>query len=535
MEIREDWEVSLPEGYERRWSILAVLVVSLLVIGLDNTVLNVALPTLVRTLHATETQLQWMVDSYILLFAALLLTMGSLGDRLGRRFALQFGLLVFGTGSVLSAFAGSPTELIFTRAFMGIGAAAIMPSTLSILTNVFPDKERSRAIGVWAGFSVISIAIGPILGGWLLEHFWWGSVFLVNVPVVLVALMAGQLIVPNTKDPDAPRLDPVGALLSAVGLVFLVYGIIEVPTKGWGSALIITSMATGVLVLAAFTWWEVRSAHPMLNLRFFRNRSFSGANVTITLAFFAMSSALFLLTQYLQFVLGYTPLQTGVRLLPLIATFVIAPISGRLVEPVGNKILVGGGMIVAALGLFVFSETTRASSYGHTALSLVILGIGLYTAIVPATNSVMGSLPLGKAGVGSAMNDTTRQVGGALGVAVLGSILTSSYRASIGSSLFGLPSNALAVAKSSLGGALAVGGQVGGAAGSSIVSAAKTSFVQAVGHSAEVGVLFVVASAATAILFLPNHVIPYDAQEPATEAEEAAAQGPMEMEGEVGV
>ncbi len=495
-------------AYERRWRILAVLVLSLLVIGLDNTILNVALPTLVHSLHASETQLQWMVDSYILLFAALLLTMGSLGDRFGRRTALQIGLAIFGIGSLLSAFAGSPTQLIFTRALMGVGGAAIMPSTLSILTNVFPKEERSSAIGIWAGFSVISIAIGPIVGGWLLEHFWWGSVFLVNVPVVVVALVAGQLIVPNSKDPAAPRLDPVGGGLSALGLVLLVYGIIEVPTKGWGSGRILGALAAGVIVLAAFAWWESRSEHPMLNLRFFRNPSFSGANLTITLAFFAMSSALFLLTQYLQFVLGYTPLQTGVRLLPLVATFVAAPIAGRLVEPVGNKILVGGGMTVAAIGLYLFSRTSPTAGYGHTALSLVVLGIGLYAAIVPATNSVMGSLPPDKAGVGSAMNDTTRQVGGAFGVAVLGSILTASFRTSLGSSVRGMPASTISAAKGSVGAAIAVGQRVGGPAGRAIITSAKVSFVHAMSHSAAVGVFFLLASALVAIVWLPNHVIP---------------------------
>src|SRR4249919_164812 len=221
-----------PEGYERRWWILAVLCLSLLVIGLDNTILNVALPTLVRDLHASTSQLQWIVDSYTLVFAGLLLTAGSLSDKYGRRSALALGLVVFGTGSLLSAAAGSATMLIFTRAFMGVGGALIMPSTLSILTNVFPAEERGRAIGIWAGVSGLGIGIGPVVGGWLLSHFWWGSVFLVNVPVVVVALIAGRLIVPNSRDPSAPRLDPVGAVLSIVGLFALVYGIIEAPSNG---------------------------------------------------------------------------------------------------------------------------------------------------------------------------------------------------------------------------------------------------------------------------------------------------------------
>ncbi|HVD70959.1 MAG TPA: MFS transporter, partial [Actinomycetota bacterium] len=281
------------EGYERRWWILGVLCLSLLVIGLDNTILNVALPTLVRDLGASTSQLQWIVDAYTLVFAGLLLTAGSLSDRYGRRTALASGLVIFGVGSLASAFAGSASTLIFTRALMGVGGAFIMPSTLSILTNVFPAEERGRAIGIWAGVSGLGIGIGPVVGGWLLIHFWWGSVFLVNVPVVIFALIAGRLIIPNSKDPSAPRLDPVGASLSIVGLVSLVFGIIEAPSHGWTDPLIVTAFGIALITLTAFIAWERRSDHPMLNLEFFKNPRFTAANISVTLVFFALFGSLF--------------------------------------------------------------------------------------------------------------------------------------------------------------------------------------------------------------------------------------------------
>jgi EmrB/QacA subfamily drug resistance transporter len=496
-------------GFERRWRILGVLCLSVIVVGMDSFILNVALPTLVRDLNASETQLQWIVDAYILLFAALLLTTGSLGDRFGRRSVLQIGLLVFGTGSLLCALSRSSNMLVATRAFMGVGAAAMLPSTLSILTNVFPDEERGRAIGIWAGVSAIGLALGPILGGWLLEHFYWGSVFLINVPIAAVALVVGQRILPNSKDPAAPRMDPLGAGLSMVGLVALVYAIIEAPNHGWTSVEIVGAFVAGVAVLALFVVWELRQDQPMLNLGFFRNPSFSAANLATTLTFFALSSALFFVTQYFQFILGYSPLDTGFRLLPMVVIMLLmSPFAPRVAELFGNKLPVSGGMLIAAGGMFYFSKITPESGYSHSLVSLSLLAIGLLLAMVPATNSVMGSLPVAKAGVGSAMNSTTRQVGGALGVAVLGSILTSEYRASIQSSLSSLPPSALAAAKSSVGAAISVGNSVGGSAGDAIVAVAKDAFVHGMTRGMEFGSAFIVASAMVALLWLPNRVVP---------------------------
>jgi EmrB/QacA subfamily drug resistance transporter len=502
------------EGYERRWWILGVLCLSLLVIGLDNTILNVALPTLVRDLGASTSQLQWIVDAYTLVFAGLLLTAGSLSDRYGRRTALAAGLLIFGMGSVASAFAGSASTLIFTRALMGVGGAFIMPSTLSILTNVFPAEERGRAIGIWAGVSGLGIGIGPVVGGWLLTHFWWGSVFLVNVPVVVFALVAGRLIIPNSKDPAAPRLDPVGASLSIVGLVSLVFGIIEAPSHGWTDPLILTAFGIALIALTAFIAWERRSDHPMLNLEFFKNPRFTAANISVTLVFFALFGSLFFLTQYLQFVLGYSALQAGYRVAPIaLVLIVVAPITGRLVNRLGNKVLVTAGMTVVATGLWYLSTLTTTSGYGHVLISIMILGTGMALAMTPATESIMGSLPLAKAGVGSAMNDTTRQIGGALGVAILGSVFASTYTATLGPWLGGLPANAATAAQSSVGAAIEIGNQVGGAAGIALVTAAKSSFIHAMDRGLAVGAVVALVGAVVSLVWLPKRALVDEALE----------------------
>ena len=453
---------------ERRWLILGVLCFSLLVIVLDNSILNVALPSIVRELDATNTQLQWIVDSYTLVFAGLLLTAGSLGDRFGRRPALQVGFALFGLGSLASAMSTSPNMLIFSRAFMGIGGAFIMPATLSIITNVFPTRERGKAIGIWAATAGLGAALGPLTGGFLLEHFYWGSVFLVNLPIVIFGLVAGVFLIPDSKDPSAPRLDPIGAVLSIIGLAMVLFAIIEAPRNGWTDPVTVVCFLVGAAVLTAFAWWELHSSHPMLDFNFFRNPRFSAASSAITLTFFAMFGSLFLFSQYLQFVLGYTPLQTGIRLLAVaIPMMIVAPLSPRFVHRFGTKYVVAAGMSFSTIGLILLSFLTADSTYPQLVWRLVILSCGLALTMAPATESIMGSLPLAKAGVGSAVNDTTRQVGGALGVAVLGSVFNSIYTSSVtdGLSASSLPASAVATAKDSVGGALAVAASIGGAAG----------------------------------------------------------------------
>jgi EmrB/QacA subfamily drug resistance transporter len=436
-----------PRDYERRWWTLGVLCLSLLTIVVANASLNVALPTLVEDLHAGASSLQWIVDAYGLVFAGLLLTAGSLGDRYGRRLALNAGLVIFGGASALAVFANSPGQLIAARATMGVGAALVMPATLSVLAHVFPPAERRRAIAIWAGFAGVGVALGGVISGWLLEHFWWGSIFLVNVVVVVVALVAGAFLVPRATDDHQPALDPMGALLSILGLGALIYAIIEAPTHGWLAAHTLVAFAAAVVVLGLFSAWELRADEPMLDLRFFRNRQFTAATTSITLMFFAAFGMVFILTQYLQLVLGFRPLPAGVRLLPWALVYMLAaPRSARLVERFGYRAVVSTGLAIAAGGLGLLAMNGVHANEPLLALSLVVIAAGMGLVTAPSTGAIIASLPLDKAGVGSAVNDTTRELGGALGVAVIGSLLTSIYRG-------GMPASA-GPARDSLGAAL---------------------------------------------------------------------------------
>ena len=446
-------------AFERRWWILGVLCFSLLVIVLDNSILNVAIPTIVRTLHASNSQVQWIIDAYTLVFAGLLLTAGSLGDRYGRRGALQVGFLIFGGGSLLSALATNASTLMLTRAVMGIGGALIMPATLSIITNVFPPAERPRAIAAWAAVAGLGAALGPVTGGFLVEHFYWGSVFLVNLPIVALGLVAGFFLIPNSKDPHPLSLDPLGALLSIVGLVALLYAIIEGPDKGWGAPLIVAGFVGGGVLLVAFAVWEQRIDHPMLDVNFFKNPRFTAASSAITLTFFAMFGSIFLITQYFQFVLGYSPLAAGTRLLPMAMTMMItAPLSPKVVDRFGSKVTVATGLSLVTVGLLSMTQLQVHTPYIAILWRLVVVAAGMGLTMAPATDSVMGSLPLAKAGVGSAVNDTTRQVGGAVGVAIIGSVLSSRYGSKVGSFLAGrgVQAHAIHDAKKSIGGAIAL-------------------------------------------------------------------------------
>lgn len=488
----------------RRWLSLGVLSLSLVIIGLDNTILNVALPTLVRELGASASELQWMVDSYVLVFAGLLLTMGALGDRFGRKLALNAGLVIFGVASVFAAFSDSATALIAARAFMGVGGALIMPSTLSIITNIFTGAERGRAIAAWAAVAGLGIVVGPALGGWLLEHFWWGSIFLINVFIVGAAIVSGFFLVPESKDPEATPLDPVGALLSIGGLTALVYAIIEAPSKGWTDGVVLLGFGLAIVLLGAFLWWERRVEHPMLRLEFFKNPRFSAASGAIAMVFFAMFGTIFLLTQYLQFVLGFSPLEAGIRVMPVATMVIAAPLAARVVEKVGTKRVVAIGLAVVAVSMGWLALIDVNSGYGHVATTLTLLGLGMGAAMAPATESIMGSLPLAKAGVGSAMNDTTRQVGGALGVAILGSILASSYGAAMEPVVSVLPPEAAALAGDSVGGAIRVAQQIGDAA-APLIAAANEAFIDAMTSAVWVAAAIALLGSIITWRFLPAH------------------------------
>ncbi len=490
----------------RRWVVLGVMCLSLLLIVMDNTIVNVAIPTLQRDLGASTSQLQWVVDSYILVFAGLLLTMGALGDRFGRRGALAIGLSIMGLASVMSSFANSADQLIATRAIMGIGGALIMPATLSIITNVFTDRrERAQAIAIWSATAGAAVAIGPVTGGWLLEHFWWGSVFLVNVPVVIVALVLGQRYVPTSRDPAAPPIDLPGAALSIAGLVTLVWAIIE-GAHGWTDPLVVGAFGLSAVLLAAFVLWERHTPTPMLDITFFKNARFSAASGALMLTFFAMLGSLFLLTQFLQSVLGYSALETGVRLLPMAAVqMVVAPLSAKLVERVGTKVIVATGLVIAAIGLLIASRLTAGAGYPDVLVALVVLAAGLAMVMPPATESIMGSLPPAKAGVGSAVNDTTREVGAALGVAVLGSVMSSTYRPRVTDAISGfpVPDNVAHAITDQVGAAMTVAGEVGGEPGRILSSAASSGFADGMGIAFVIGAAALLLGAVIVAKFLP--------------------------------
>ena len=493
---------------DRRWLALGVLCLSLLLVVLDNTILNVALPTLVDELDASTSDLQWIVDSYVLVFAGLLLSAGSLGDRFGRRRALFAGMAVFGIGSVLAAFSGSSATLIATRAFMGIGAAFVMPATLSIITNLFTDpKERAQAIAAWAGVAGLGVAIGPITGGWLLEHFWWGSVFLVNVPFIVLALVAGRRLLPESRDPEQPRLDLVGAALSIVGLTALVWTLIEAPHHGWTDAVTLGGLTAAAAVLGAFVAWERHTDHPMLDVGFFTDRRFSVGTGSVTVVMFAMFGSLFVLTQLLQFVFGYTALEAGIRMLPIAGTMVVvAPASAKLVERLGTKLVVGTGMAIVAVGLVLTSGLSPADGYGPVAFAMVVLALGMALVMAPATEAIMGSLPPAKSGVGSAVNDTTRELGGALGVAVLGSLLSSAYAANVATGLEGTPApdEVKTAAGESLGAAIGIANQIGGEAGQRLTEVAQAGFLDAMGSTLLVAAAVAAVGSILTYVFLPS-------------------------------
>ena len=491
----------------RRWQILAVLCVSLFVIVMDNTIVNVALPTLARELDAGTSSLQWIVDAYTLVFAGLLLAAGGLGDRFGRKGALLAGLALFGAFSAAGAFASTTEQLISARAVMGVGAALIFPTTLAIVVNVFTQpRERAAAIGIWTAIAGVGVALGPISGGWLLEHFSWGSVFLVNVPVTVAGIVGTLVLVPRSRDPRAPRLDLPGLALSIAGVTLLVWSLIEAPSHGWISATTIGGIAGAAVLLAVFSWWERRVPAPLLDVNLFRNMRFTAASFAITLGFFALFGFIFLVTQYLQLVKGYSALQAGVRTLPFAIAMVVAAVSSpKVVQRIGTKLVVAAGLALMAGGFAIASTNDASTSYSVIASAMVLMGFGLGSAAAPATESILASLPREKAGVGSAVNDTTREVGGTLGVAVLGSIMASVYGGRILNALSGtpLPAGLRAAAGDSLAAALQIAGGVGGAAGRGIALAAQDAFVQAFQIGSVVTGAVALVGAVIALLFLP--------------------------------
>ena len=493
------------------WAALVVVCVAALIINVDNTILNVALPALVRQLHATSSELQWIVDSYAMVFAGLLLVGGSLADRFGRRRLFLIGLTIFGAASLGAAFSGSVHALIAWRAVMGAGAALTIPSSLSIINDLFRDpKQRARAIGVWGGTIGLGIAIGPIAGGLLLARFWWGSVFLVNVPIAVAAFVAALVLVPDSKNPASARPDPGGSVLSIAALGLLLWAIIEGPTEGWTSLPVVGAGVAGLMVLGAFVIWEARSSHPMLKLGFFRNPRFSMAAAAEMLGTFGLLGALFVQTQFLQFDLLFSPLQAGLRILPLAAVLVVsATLSPRLARVIGVKLTIGIGLAAIAGGLWQISAASAfATTYGEVVPGLLLLGLGAGLLLPTATNSVVGSVPQGDSGVGSATNAVALQVGGALGVAVIGSVLSTRYQERMTAALAGqhVPAAASQAILGSIGGALTVAAKAGGATGVLLAHAARTAFMSGSGISLAAGAIVAVAGALLVLARLPSRV-----------------------------
>jgi EmrB/QacA subfamily drug resistance transporter len=492
----------------RRWWILAVLCLSVLLVVVDNTIVNVALPTVSRDLHASTSSLQWVVDGYTLSFAGLLLLGGNLGDRLGRRRMLQLGLLLFGVFSVGAALSRSTGELIAARALMGLAAALVYPATLAILNHVFTvARERAAAVGVWSAVSGLAVAIGPVSGGALLRHFSWSSVFYVSVPVVVLAVVAGRFLLPESRDPGAGRFDPLGAILSAAGITLLTWSIIEAPQHGWGSAATAGGISGSLVLLSAFAWWQARRPDPMLDVRLFRNPRFSAASAAIALAFFGLFGFIFMITQYFQVVRGYDPLGAGLATLPFaFVTAGFSPVAMLLMRRFGTKLVVAAGLTTMSAGFAVAATTGVNSPYwGQVVISMALMAAGLGLTTGPATDAIMGALPWGKAGAGSAVNDTTREVGGTLGVAIIGSVLNSAYgsHALSGLAALGAPAAMGHLAGQSVVAGMNVASRFPAPLRDAAQAAVRSAFVAGVHRGSLVAAGTALAAALVALAFVP--------------------------------
>jgi EmrB/QacA subfamily drug resistance transporter len=491
--------------------ILVALLLAAFLVNLDTTMVNVALPAMVRQLHATIAQLQWVVDAYNLVFAALLLTFGSLSDRFGRKGMLLAGLAVIGGASLAGGFTTTPAQLITARAVMGLGAAMTFPATLSLISNVFTERrERARAIGLWGAIAGVAIATGPIVGGWLLQRYNWPSIFIAMVPVAAAAAILVALAVPTSKDPDAAAVDIPGLVLSSATMALLVFTLIEAPAYGWTAARSVAGFAASAVLLAAFIAWERHTAHPMLDVRLFRNMRFSAASGAVTVSFFTLFGFIFLITQYFQFIRGYDPLSTGVRMLPVAVSVGVGSIAGtQLAVRAGTKLIVTTGLVAMA-GFYgwIAASISATLAYGIIAAQMVLYGLGLGLTSAPATESIMGAIPRAKAGVGSAINDSTRLIGGTLGVAVIGSVYASVYASRLTATIpAAVPAAVAAIAHQSVGAASVAAGTITAlghpALGLALQHASTNAFLRGLTIGALVAGSVAASGAVLAALFLP--------------------------------
>ena len=507
----------------RRWGVLAVLCVSLLLVTLDRGVLVVALPTLLRQLHATSSQLQWIVAAYVVVFAGLLLVGGSLADRIGRKRTLLAGLAVFAAGSAWAAFSGSVGTFIAARASMGIGGALMMPSSLSIITDIFRDPGgRQRAIGVWAGTAGVGSCLGPVIGGLLLAHFWWGSVFLIDLPIAALGLAFVIALVPDSKNPAARPPDAPGGLLSIAALGMVLFALIEAPMRGWTSAVVIATGTGGLAALGAFIGWERLSSHPMLNLGFFRERRFCGAVTPLGLGTFGLFGSTFLLALFIQFILGHSALEAGVRELPLAGTAAVVSVASPLiVRMAGSKLTITAGLLVLAGGLWLISRASLTTAYGEIMAGQIMIGSGVGLIIPSATGSVIGAVPRRHAGVGSATNELVLQTGGALGLAVIGSLFSTTYQGAVTRRLVSrhVPAAVLHTTRSSVGSGLGASARIGGPLGHLIAQAARLAFVSGMQLGLLTGAAGAVVGAIVAVLVLPPRTHPDRVRRPTIDHE----------------
>ncbi|MFI6623491.1 MFS transporter [Streptomyces sp. NPDC050528] len=497
--------------YARRWSALIVLCLSLLIVVMANTSLIVAAPDMTADLGLSSSDLQWVIDGYTVPYAALMLVLGAIGDKYSRRGALLVGLVIFAAGSVTGSLVHETGLVIAARAVMGVGAAVVMPATLSLLVAIFPKRERARAITAWTATSGLAIALGPLVAGWLLEDHAWGSTFLINVPIALAAVVGALVLVPPSKAEKMGRIDYVGGLLSIVSVGSLVYAIIEGPHFGWGAGPVTAAVVAAVGV-PAFVAWELRHPHPMLDVRKFAQRSFSGSMLAVLFFFFGTFGAIYYATQFLQFVLGYDALETGVRLLPLAgAVFLGAVVTGRLTPKLGMKPMVVTGMVLGTVGVLLLTQVDKASTYVDFLPTMMLLGFSIGLSVSPATDTIMGSFPENELGVGGGANDTALELGGSLGIAILGSLLGTTYKDKLTDLVGGhLPAAALDTARDSVGGGLAVAQQIaktpsaGPQQAQALVDAVHEAFAHGVAQTSLVGGIIMAAGTLIVLAVLPG-------------------------------
>ena len=505
-EVGKDLEGIDPKTYARRWVILASLCLTLLGVMLANSSLNMALPKMALDLKLTQLDLTWVVNIYTLVFASLLFISGAIGDRYGRKKAMQIGLFVFIIGSIYAGFfATTSTELIISRTIMGMGGAFVMPTTLSIINNTFPKKERARAVAVWGAVSGVGMMFGSIISGILLEHFTWHSLFYFSTIVAVISFAANYFLAHESRDEKQTPVDWLGGLFSSVAIFGLIYGITEAPSAGIGDAKVLWGLIGGGIALVAFVLWEIHSKHPMLDMHLFKNRGFAVSSLTLTLVFLAMSGVMFSMSQLMQLILGYSALESSLRMIPLMLPMMfVSPMVPNVVKKLGAHNTVGIGLVLASCGFLLMSHWTSGMTYWTLFGTMIVLMLGLALAMTPGTNILMASVPRNRSGMGSAMNDTTRELGSALGVAVLGAILSSTYESHITSVASKFPDQIQQALESSLAVALQVTDKLGPMA-ASVAEAAKEAFMAGITHSAQIGAGIIFAAAVIAFVGLPRH------------------------------